>query len=174
MIDEKTNKMHNRAALIVLAIALILTALLSGELRAQDINIEDRTGNECALLYANIIARDLLEFDTLNVIIIPLPKSSTLEGAVERDQTRAHTYTLLMNQSLSIKRLRLMMCHEFIHIKQYEHEGLNIFGDIWDWNGDWGSMTFTEYHHRTFEIDANERQFPLNKELTRELKRRQP
>jgi hypothetical protein len=66
-----------------------------------------------------------------------------------------------------------------VHIKQYEHEGLEIFGDIWVWNPDgledeqdvtWGSMTFTGYEVRGFELDAYERQVGIAKKTLRILK----
>jgi len=165
-------------------IAALLTIALSVSAFCDDssrIYLENRTSIDEVGVIAEIIANEILDFDTLNVIILPLPRGSRLDGAVEQDQTRPHTYTLLINRNLSRKELTLTMSHEFIHIYQYEKEGLEIFGDIWVWNPDnlplqqdvtWGSMTFTEYETRKFEVDAYERQWDVNKKLHKILKNR--
>jgi hypothetical protein len=132
-----------------------------------------------ALTISEIIANEVMDFDTLTVTIFPLPPNTTIQGAVSKHKEKPHTYTLHLNQSLSIKTLIETIAHEFVHIKQYEHEGLEIFGDIWVWNPDgledeqdvtWGSMTFTGYEVRGFELDAYERQVGIAKKTLRILK----
>jgi hypothetical protein len=143
------------------------------------IHIENRTNIECAQVMSEIIAHDIMSFDTISVMIFPLPKSSTIDGAVVKNKCEPHTYTLLLNESLSVKRLMHTLAHEFVHIHQYEYEGLEIFGDIWVWNPDglkekqdvtWGSMTFTGYDTRKFEVDAHDRQWIVSKKLNKIMK----
>lgn len=158
----------------LITVLIALSAALQGQ-----INITSKADNWSAQTISEIIAYEIMGFDTLNVTIINLPSISTLEGALTKDKTRAHTYTLHLNQALSVKRLIATIAHEFVHIKQYEHEGLEIFGDIWVWNPEgvkekqdvtWGSMTFTGYEIRGFELDAYEREIGVAKQVLKNLK----
>lgn len=163
--------------IIILTVLLsLVTALLCSS--QDNISISNNTEYVEATELAILIA-DILDIDTLNLTITNLPKSSTLLGAVVKNKMVDNTYVMVLNQSLSIKTLRLTMSHEFVHIKQYEHEGLEIFGDIWAWNPEgveakqdmtWGSMTFTGYEIRGFELDAAEREIKVNKQLCKIIK----
>jgi len=154
---------------LILVVLFILGVNIANSQNNNNITIDNRTDVEDATLIAEIIAHEIIMFDdTLNVIIFPLPYNCRLEGAVVKNKCIPHTYTLLINESLSVKKLRLMMCHEFIHIDQYESGMLEIFGDIWIWGMDheqWGSMTYTGYDTRLFEVDARKRQWNVNKIL---------
>jgi len=153
--------------------------MLVASVAQSQVVIENRTVHEDAYEIAEIIAKNILDIDTLTLIIIDLPKSSTLLGAVVKNKVEPHAYVMLLNSTLSVKALRLTMSHEFVHIKQYEDEGLEIFGDIWAWNPDnrkpkqgetWGSMTFTGYEAREFELDAQRREIIVNKKLLKIIK----
>jgi hypothetical protein len=148
---------------------------------SQTVNIENKSVHDDATEIAEIIVYEIFEFDTLNLIIIDLPAASSIMGAVVKNKVEPHSYVMLLNQSMSLKSLRLTMSHEFIHVQQYENEGLEIFGDIWVWNPDnllakqgvtWGSMTFTGYDNRKFELDAVERELIVNKKLLKIIKNR--
>lgn len=159
---------------------IVLFVALSTALQGQ-INIENRTRFEAVQTIAEIIAYDIMEFDTLNLTLFLLPKGGEIEGAVNPNIQKDHTYTMVIDESISLKKLMVMMAHEFVHIHQYEFEGLEIFGDIWVWNPDnlkskqgvtWGSMTYTPYRAREFEKDAYRRQHAVAREVSRTLKSR--
>ena len=122
-----------------------------------------------------------MEFDTLELVIFPLPPSPSLEGALNKNNFKEHTYTLVIDETMSLNRIIRTIAHEFVHVQQYEHGGLEIFGDIWVWNPDglpskqgitWGSLTYTEYRDRAFEIEAYEKQWAISRQVTRYLKQR--
>lgn len=115
------------------------------------------------------LAHQIFKFDTLRVNLYMLPKhmkSNEIDyyAIVQKINFNRHSYKIFLNDNLSFEKLKQTLCHEFVHIKQYEDLELLLFEDYVVYKG----MIITndvEYEEREWEIEAFNLQHKLYKEL---------
>lgn len=165
---------NTKAAIRALAlIALIIAAsfLMNSCNAQQTVQIVNKTEHAEAAEIAEILA-DMMNIDTLCLLILPLEQQTDVLAGAVMPAADPHCFVMYLNKALSIKGVRIVMSHEFIHIKQYDTGDLDSYGDIWEYRGSWGSLTFTDYLDRPYERDAREQELYVNRELVRILKLR--
>ena len=120
------------------------------------------------------ILSDLLEFDTLSVIIQPMPLSMQYRNSnyntraiLYKNRYYEHAYLLLLATDIKPDEMERTLLHEAVHIVQYESGLLRIIdfeNYIYVYNNDTIDPRIVDYKNRPYENDAfNIHDFMKNK-----------
>jgi len=142
----------------------------------ESIEIINGTAHKDAGKLAAILAYDIFEFDELTLRMYHLPRilnkvDLTFFGMVEVVYDKPHSYLILLNENLGKHGLMKALCHEFVHIEQFETGRLKIDGSKYRWKNEFGDMEKVPYELRPFELEAAKWQKIILRDLKKEVKK---
>lgn len=121
--------------------------------------VENNTEYERIDTIVYVLASNIFNLDTLKVIIYPMINKINSEkydfyAYTSKIYFKSHEYLVFINPKLSFSNLKMTMSHEFIHIEQYEKDGLEIINNLATFKGRKYDLRDIEYMDRPFEIEA--------------------
>jgi len=123
--------------------------------------VENHTNNEGADTIAMVILNKLLGYDTMTVMIYPMPsifeKDDKMEyfAFIQRVPFQDHLYTLFLQKNASVGRMTYVFPHELVHLKQFELGHLRTIGEeAYVWMGDTVKYSDVKYEDRPYEKQA--------------------
>lgn len=116
-------------------------------------------------LMSKIIAYDILEYDTLTVMIITMRKEIpagedgfTIDAFIIKSAAMPHAYVISLSSRVKLlPHLRRVLSHEFAHINQMETGQMRIIDEpngIYSWEGKVIDLKTMPWSDRPMEIDA--------------------
>jgi hypothetical protein len=106
------------------------------------------------------LAHKILNLDTANISIAYIPShinKGEMEyfGIVEKLNFGTNQFLILLHKDkISFSKLKILLCHEFVHINQYVRGDLELFGSFAIWKGDTIYPKEVDYMNRPFEKEA--------------------
>ena len=111
-------------------------------------------GIEDVELYVYTNDKQVSMFDNANIEI----------RAILTMQPMPHTYTLFLKSNVIYSELLSIICHEMVHLKQYEQKKLFLKDKKFFWNNQEYSPEIP-YWNRPWEIEARKEQYKIEKEV---------
>lgn len=120
--------------------------------------------------FCKIILTQLLKIEDVELVVLTNDKviskfdssdiemQALLQGVPER-----HQYRLTLHSRINQSMLTAIICHEMIHLKQYEKGELKLVHGGATWNGKFYEKG-TPYFDRPWEIEANDKMYELEKD----------
>lgn len=134
------------------------------------------TENVKADTIAKVILHELLGYDTLVVTFYPMPGAFEESKEIEfvaflmKVEFSEREYIVFLVDECSIGKLKMALCHEFIHLHQFETGELETLGEYgYVWKGDTVKYSEVEYEDRPYEIEAFQKGPKLERELNKIL-----
>ena len=168
---KKNNVISILAAILIISVTIAIIVTIKKDKRIpidRDFPISLSVDTNLELPYVNLIAKtianNVLEYDTLSIIILKmrqefsLGENITTEAFVLKVPTEDHSYLISISDRVRTRTsLIRVLSHEFAHIKQFESgrmEVININKGIYLWEGDTLDLTTIPYKERPMEKDA--------------------
>ena len=156
--------------IIGVVLGLILVFYLLSRIPKRELNtfefpstlvVENHTNNEKADTIAMVILNKLLGYDTMTVMIYPMPsvfeKDDKMEyfAFIQYVPFEEHRYDLFLQKDASVGRMVYVFPHELVHLKQFELGYLRTIGsEGYVWMGDTVKYSDVKYEHRPYEKQA--------------------
>jgi len=171
----KKNKITITIIIIVVISMIIFLAYLNisqnkkdnRPFRKQDfpktIIVENNTEYDKLDTIIYVLANKVFNLDTLEINVYPIKHKIDNENYefyayTNKIYFKSHSYIIYVNPNLSFSDLKLTVSHEFIHIKQYERDDLEIIDNVAKFKGRKYDLRDIEYMDRPFEIEAFNKQ----------------
>lgn len=124
--------------------------------------VENHTSNEHVDTIAMVILNKLLYYDTMEVLFYPLPaiflESKEIEyvAYLMEDPFEDHIYYIFLLEDCGMNKLKMALCHEFVHLRQHELGYLEVLGETgYVWKGDTARYKDVKYEDRPYEMEAH-------------------
>lgn len=156
--------------IIGVVLGLILVIYLLSRIPKREFNtfefpstlvVENHTDNEKADTISMVILNKLLGYDTMTVMIYPMPsifeKDDKMEyfAFIQRVPFEEHRYDLFLQKDASIGKMKYVFPHEFVHLRQFELGYLRTIGEYgYVWMGDTARYVDVKYEDRPYEKEA--------------------
>ena len=118
---------------------------------------------------ALVLSHLIFKFDTIEVKVYNMPRNFNrgeveYYGIVQQLPFGRHKYIIFLNPEMGLSKIKLTMCHEFVHIHQYERGDLELNVNSYIWKGD-TIVPSMKYDERPFEVEAFNKQKSIYKQL---------
>lgn len=117
------------------------------------------------------ILSDVFNYSNINLFIIET-KSPMIVGdfnvhaCIIKCGVSLNTYYIYFSPNISHKRFHFILCHELVHLYQYQENNLVQISDTkMKYNGEIINLLLTPYEERLYEIDAQNETYNLYKRI---------
>jgi len=140
--------------------------------------VENYTSNQRADTIAMVILNKLMEYDTMNVLLYPMPsifeKDDKMEyiAFITKIPFEPQNYIIYLQSRASDGKIKTAFSHEMIHLRQYELGYLQLLlqdDTRYIWMGDTIKASDVKYEDRPHEIEAQREGQKLERELNKIL-----
>lgn len=125
------------------------------------------------LTFCKIALTQILKIENVELVVVTNDKmisrfdSSDIEmQAILQGVPEEHRYRLTLHSRISPSMIPVIVCHELIHLKQYEKGELRIVEGGAKWNGKFYEKD-TPYAKRPWEIEANADMYKLERQINK-------
>lgn len=165
---------------VILGLALIIFLLTKIPKREFDtfefpntMIVENNTNNRMADTITMVLLNKILEYDTMEIQIYPMPaifetvEDMEYKAYLEPVPFNEHRYTIFLQEDINIGQLKELLSHEIVHLMQYESGRLQVLPDKsgYVWMGDTIMGVDDDYERRPHEVEARGSGFILQKKL---------
>lgn len=129
----------------------------------ETLSVQNHTENDRADTIAMAILNKLLEYDTMNIEMYPMPvvlsKESKMEyiAMIKQVPFQKGNYVIFLKQDAGIGKLKTALSHEMVHLKQFEDGRLDMIPTDqtrYIWLGDTIRGVDVKYEDRPHEKEA--------------------
>lgn len=162
-------KENKKTWFIIIGVALLIALLifLLTHPRKKEYNtfvfpstiiVENGTTNRMSDTISMAILNKVMEYDTMTIQIFPMPSifMNSFIGIITKVNFEKHRYVVFLQNGVNIEIMKVVLSHEFVHLKQYELGTLqtlpNSVGYVW--KGDTVKYIDVKYEDRPYEIEA--------------------